>query len=238
MTKVNAIRAVCVPSACSECIQSGPLSRLTSVMGNLYLGTRLKVCCGAQMSSQTQNTILGMPLMTHTSIADGPWRWLINFEMEPSFDLKSDVRDLVYDSILHSILPILSLFIGYHYSLGRLFLHLSAPAQCQLHTYRSDSFHTPRSCICLISPRATTIHQTTMIKLILTPLMLAWILLESVVILLLTAVRDPFISLSPTVTLVSLPTEVLYAIVKELVCLSPETTQVSGSRSHVLALSR
>ena len=96
-------------------------------------------------------------------------------------------------------------------------------------------------------PQATTIRQTAMIKLILFPLMLAWILLERVAILLLT-VHDQLILLRPTVTLVcgdlresgliSLPTEVLYAIVKELECLSLHTTQTSGSPHHVLALSQ
>lgn len=86
-----------------------------------------------------------------------------------------------------------------------------------------------------------------MIKLILLPLMLAWILLERVATLLLT-VRAQLILLRPTVTLVcrdlresgliSLPTEVLYAIVKELECLSLDTTQTSGSQHHVLALSQ
>ena len=87
-----------------------------------------------------------------------------------------------------------------------------------------------------------------MIKLILIPLMLAWILLENMAIFLLTVRDSLMISLSCTVThvrkdlhesaLISLPTEVLYAIVKELVCLSLETTQVGGSQRHVLALSQ
>lgn len=85
-----------------------------------------------------------------------------------------------------------------------------------------------------------------MIRHVLFPLMLAWILLERLAILL--RVHDQLILLPPTVALVcrdfresgliSLPTEVLYAIVKELECLPLDATQTNGSQHHVLALSQ
>ncbi len=85
-----------------------------------------------------------------------------------------------------------------------------------------------------------------MIELILIPLMLAWILLGRVAIFLLT-VRDQLILLPRgrpvhghlrESGLTSLPTEVLYVIMKELECPSPETAQASDSQHPVLALSQ
>lgn len=87
-----------------------------------------------------------------------------------------------------------------------------------------------------------------MIKFILIPLILAWILLQKATTLLST-VRDQLTLLLLTVAharrdvqeygLMSLPPEVLYDIAMELECPPPETTtQSSGSQRHVLVLSQ
>ena len=84
-----------------------------------------------------------------------------------------------------------------------------------------------------------------MIKLILIPLMLACILLQRATDLFL-RILNQLISFRPTITHVdvrecgplSLPTEVLYEIVKELEYRPPEATQSSGSQRPVLAFSQ
>jgi hypothetical protein len=209
-----------------------------------------KVCCGAQVSLSSQKMLLCMLFVTFTSMSDGPWRCLIKFEIRQSFGcvgslrLNHEVRALV---IAWSI-PF-SPLVRYDIIHWAACSWLTGARTCQ-HAYlggRLTSQHLTAFFPVSDPPQGTSISHQNMINLILFPLMLAWILLERAVTLLLT-IRDQFISRRSTVTdvhrdaresgLISLPTEVLYEIVREVECLPPETTQSSGSQRPALALSQ